>query len=375
MSVSTRIGLVAPLPPQVGGVASVAEWLLGHEKELGCSYSTFNLQRPLAEKRGGRLRLHALPRQLRQLGRFIRWIRRSPTVVHYCVSCSRTGLPRDALYIALLRLNGRRTIAHVHGAYLDFAAKSRWRSPLLRLIGHCTSERVALSPASVEILASIGISSRYILNPLRFEPGEAPPAHGDAGPFRLLFVGAYGRRKGCPELVEALARVRGQGLDARLTIVGKEERKGDDAVVTDKVRAHGLDGAVEFTGVKTASEMPPAYRGADVICLPSRHEGLPMALLEAMAFGLPAVATPVGGIADLVIHGDTGLLVSPGDVDGLAHAIATLAGDTERRRRMGARGRERVFALAGPTTIASEWRELYAALAKTTSASGRQNQP
>jgi glycosyltransferase involved in cell wall biosynthesis len=363
----TPVGLVAPLPPQIGGVASVTEWLLAHEEEIGCSYATFDLKRPLDEEMGGRFRLHSLPRQLRQLGRFLRWIPRSPTVVHYCVSASRTGLPRDALYVGLLRLFGRRTIAHVHGAGLALAAESPFRSRLLRLVGRWTAERVAISPTSGRILASAGILSGCILNPVRFEPEALREPNGDRGPLRLLFVGAYGRRKGCPELVDALAQVRGRGLDVTLRIVGKEDHKGDNEILTGKVRAHGLDGAIEFAGVKAANEMPASYRGADVICLPSRHEGLPMALLEGMAFGLPVVATPVGGITDLVVQGDSGFLVAPGSVDELADAIVTLAGDAELRERMGARGRERVRALAGSAAIVSQWRDLYAALAQTTS--------
>jgi glycosyltransferase involved in cell wall biosynthesis len=347
-------------------VASVAEWLLGHEEEIGCAYVAFDLQRPPSEEMGGRLRLRAVPRQLRQLARFVRWMRRTPLIVHYCLSTSRTGLPRDALYVALLRLFGRQTIAHVHGAALVDAAELRFRSALLRLVGRSTVERVAISPTSARVLEGLGISSRCILNPLRFEPEESAGANAGGRALELLFVGAYGRRKGCPELIDALARARASGLDVRLRIVGKEDHKGEDDALRSRIRAHDLDGAVEFAGVRTASEMPSAYRDADAICLPSRQEGLPMALLEAMAFGLPVLATPVGGIPDLVADGDTGLLVAPGNVEELANAIATLAGDRQLRRQMGERARARVLGLAGSSVIAARWRELYRELALAT---------
>jgi glycosyltransferase involved in cell wall biosynthesis len=362
---STRVGLVAPLPPQVGGVTSVADWLLTHQEEIGCSYSTFDLARPPEAGMGARLHAGAVPRQLRQFGRFIAWGLRAPTLIHYCMSTSQGGLPRDAAYLTVLRLLGKTTIAHVHGAYLPVAAEMGFRSKLLRIVGRVSSERVAISPSAARTLAGLGISSRCILNPLRFAPEEpATATHDGQPPFRLLFAGAYGRRKGCPELIEALGRVRKLGIDARLTIVGNEDQLGDDALVRTRVRSRHLEDSVEFAGVKESAQMPGAYAVGDVFCLPSRHEGLPMAMLEAMAFGLPVIATPVGGVPDLVVHGETGLLVAPGDVEELTEAIATLASDAGLRCRLGSSGRDRVLELASSPIIAAQWRDLYTTLAE-----------
>jgi glycosyltransferase involved in cell wall biosynthesis len=80
-------------------------------------------------------------------------------------------------------------------------------------------------------------------------------------------------------------------------------------------------------------------RRASAFLLPSHAEGLPMGLLEAMAHGLPVITTPVGGIPEVVKDRDTGLLVAPGDVGGLARAIACIARDTALREDMGRRGR------------------------------------
>ena len=85
-----------------------------------------------------------------------------------------------------------------------------------------------------------------------------------------------------------------------------------------------------------------------------------MVVLEGMAFGLPVIATPVVGIGDLVDDGRSGVLVTPGDIAALAHAIRELA-DTDRRGTMGAAARERVRAFADPNAIAAGWREVYAA--------------
>jgi glycosyltransferase involved in cell wall biosynthesis len=357
------VGLVAPLPPQVGGVASVAEWLLDHSEDIGCSYTAFDLERPLFGNEGRNIVL-AVPRQLRQFLSFAKWSRRCPRVVHYCISTSWTGLPRDVLYVAMLRLRRRKTIAHVHGSSAALAASSAPRSVLLRLISRWTSERVALSPTHARIFAGIGVPSRAILNPLRFEPPELRKDH-PVRSFRLLFIGAYGRRKGCLELIEAVSRARQGGHDIHLTIVGKSDPyKGDGLLVENAVRASGLDDIVDFVGVKAAEEMPALYGSADALCLPSWHEGLPMVILEAMAFARPVVATTAGGIPDLVVDGESGFLIEPGDVDGLSDALTTLAREPELRERMGTQARERVLELASRDVIASEWGALYESIAR-----------
>jgi glycosyltransferase involved in cell wall biosynthesis len=358
MQDEARIGLVAPLPPQIGGVASFAEWLLAHEREIGCRYETFDLWKRPDDEVGGRLTPRAVLRQMRLLSRFARWIPRAPRVVHYCLSDSSSGLTRDLVFLTLLRVARRRTLAHVHGFDVEV---SRAQALALRTFGRLTRERVVGSPRAGAMLAGLGVGSRCISNPLRFEPStNGRPSQG--GPLRLLLVGTTGKSKGCPELVEALARLRESGLDATLRIVGREERRGDAESLTTLARARGVHGAVELPGLVVRKYMPAEYERADVVCLPSRREGLPMALLEGMAFGRPVVATSVGGIPDLVEDGVTGLLVAPGDVDGLTAALLELAADPARRKRMGAAARASVAALASADIVAAGWRDLYGEL-------------
>lgn len=358
MNAPPAIGLVAPLPPQVGGIASVAEWLLDHQGEIGCRYVTFDLERSPFEEMGGRFYLRSVPRQLRLLVRFIRWLRRAPRVVHYCVACTRTGLLRDLVFIVVLRLFGKTTIAHIHGSGLVPAAESPFFSRVLRWIGRLTSERVSLAASPAAVIARLGVTSRSILNPLRFEP-NGPPRRTRSPWLRLLFVGTYGERKGCAVLIDALARARQDGVEARLRFVGKEEYRGQEEILRRQVRDLGLTEAVEFAGLMPSERLPSCYQDADVLCLLSFREGLPMALLEAMAFGLPVLATPVGGIPDVVEHERTGLLVEPGDVEGSATAIRELAGDPDRRTAIGNAARQQVRALAGSDVITAEWRRLY----------------
>jgi glycosyltransferase involved in cell wall biosynthesis len=348
------VGLVAPLPPQLGGVASVAEWLLEHEREIGYGYDAFDLWRPPEDEAGGRVRLSAAARQARLLARFLRWLASSPRLVHYSVAVTPTGLTRDLLFLTILRAAGRRTIAHVHVVAEE---SPFWRAGM-RALARITVARVMIAPWAVAALSRLGVSATYVLNPVRVEPPETISRKAN-GRLRILFVGTFGERKGSHELVEALAALKEDGLDAELTFVGREEHRGEEAALRHAARVVGVAAAVTFAGVVPRDALHAFYERADVFCLPSRFEGLPMALLEAMAFAVPVVATPVGGIADVVVEGETGLLVPPGNVAELGAALRTLAGDSTLRTKMGVAGRERVMRLAGGDTIAREWRRVY----------------
>ncbi len=357
-----RIGLVAPLPPQVGGVVRVAEWLLAHAPETGCTYVPFDLWRPPGGAAGGRLTAGAVVSQLRLLARFVAWLPRSPRVVHMCVSCTPTGLARDVAYVALLAACRRRTIAHVHGADLELALGERGRGLGLRAIGRLSAVVVAVSPRPAADLEAAGIRATHVFNPIGIENAGRASSDG-SGPMHLLFVGAYGRRKGIYELMAALARVRQDGHDVRVRVVGPPEFPDEVDRLAEAIRGLGLEDAVALTGPLAADEVAGELLAADVFCLPSHREGLPMAILEAMAVGLPVVVTSVGGIPDVVRDGDSGLVVPPGDVQSLADALAALAADPELRRRLGARASAVVEELAGAPAVSAGWRELYASLA------------
>jgi glycosyltransferase involved in cell wall biosynthesis len=351
------VGLVAPLPPQVGGVAGFAEWLLANEGEIGRRFDTFDLWRPETGEVGGRLSLHAVGIQVRILPRFLRWSRRAPRLVHYSVSHTATGLARDLLFLSILSAGGHQVLGHLHVIPEGSCARAR----ALRALDRLVDRWVTLSPSSVRALARLGIEADWIPNPIRMLPNGHRVSSAD-GPLRLLFVGRYGERKGCSELIAALAKARAGGTEATLRFVGREEYDGEEGVLRNDVEEHELEHAVEFAGVKDGSELAACYAEAQVLCLPSRREGVPLVLLEAMAFGLAVIATPVGGIADYVSHEDNGLLVPPGDVDALAGSIEALAADPGLRARLGEAARRRIDEQAGAETIARRWRETYAEL-------------
>jgi colanic acid/amylovoran biosynthesis glycosyltransferase len=161
-----------------------------------------------------------------------------------------------------------------------------------------------------------------------------------SSPLRLLAVGRLAPEKGHAILIEALAEVARRGLPARLAIVGGGERLQPLQRLAGKL---GVSDRVDFVGQVGQHEIAERYAAADVFCLSSLGEGLPVALMEAMASELPVIAPRIHGIPELVVDGESGILVSPGRPDELADAIAALSGAPQLCGRMGRAGRERVI--------------------------------
>jgi glycosyltransferase involved in cell wall biosynthesis len=146
--------------------------------------------------------------------------------------------------------------------------------------------------------------------------------------------------KGVGEFVAAAGRLRADGVDARFVLVGEPDPDNPGSIAEAQLRAWAASGAVEYWGRR--DDMPEVLRGADVVCLPSYYpEGVPKALIEAAATGLPIVATDIPGCRDIVEHGVTGLLVPYKDVPALMGALREVIENCGFRERAGRAGRER----------------------------------
>ena len=139
-------------------------------------------------------------------------------------------------------------------------------------------------------------------------------------------------------------------------IRGSLDQKG--LALDPVVRELGLSGQVDLLGQRR--DVRELLAGSDVFVLASRSEALPISILEAMAAGVPVVASAVGGVAELVVDGVTGFIVPPGDPDALSDALARLLADSRLRRQMGAAGRARAEALFDLPSLHQAHLELYA---------------
>ena len=151
-------------------------------------------------------------------------------------------------------------------------------------------------------------------------------------PFQLLYVGRLVPVKGLRYLFQAMRLLLEKRISTELKVVGEGfHRPALEALVTES----GLERQVRFVGqIAFGPKLFEAYRRADIFVLPSLSEGIPKTLVEAMAFGVPIVATCVGGIPDVVKNGETGLLVEPRSPQAMVHAMERLIHDTELRKRV-----------------------------------------
>ncbi len=202
-----------------------------------------------------------------------------------------------------------------------------------------------------------------------FAPAATRPANDHVG---LLTVGSLAEKKGHVHLLDAMARLQegASGQSARafsLDIVGDGELRGH---LEARAARLGLGGAVRFHGEVAKGEVAKLMRAADLFVLPSLYENLPCVLIEAMATGLPSVATRVGGVPELV-GPDAGVLVAPGDPAALAAGIgAALEGDFDLAQ-IACRARERYSYDAVGRGWAAIYHELSSSRGRTSSATRR----
>lgn len=159
-------------------------------------------------------------------------------------------------------------------------------------------------------------------------------------PFELICVGRLEPVKGHHILLDAIAKLLAEKRSVRLRIVGSGTLRES---LHQQVTRLGLESAVVFEGVLKHDRVLELYHQADLAVLASFAEGVPVALMESMAMGLPAVTTWVNGIPELVRNGVEGLLVTPADSDEIAAAVGNIMDDPELRLRMGVAARRRIL--------------------------------
>ena len=150
----------------------------------------------------------------------------------------------------------------------------------------------------------------------------------------VLYLGHIGKAKGSYDLICAAQTVLGQGQGVIFDLVGDEQATGDIKQLNTKVADASLEQFIHIQPAVTGMEKVELFRSADIFVYPSYHEGMPMAVIEAMACGLPIIATQVGGLPDLVCAGVNGLLVPAGQPDQLANAIHQLIVNPQLRSSM-----------------------------------------
>ena len=294
------------------------------------------------------IRGFARPQSVLQLLRFARWCRRERiAAVQTCDFYANVfGLLGAYLGGVPVRIGSRREL--VTGKSASQINAQRWAYRFATKV-------VANSPAAFQILETEGIPASKIQV---IANGVEAQAFSERKPREtvreIITVANLRPEKNHETLIAAAGELAQKYPDLRVRIVGDGERRGH---LERFVHARGLSHIVEFLGHR--EDVPALLRQADAYVLPTRSEAFPNGAIEAMAAGLPVVASAVGGLLDLIVTGRTGILVDPGDAAALAAALESLMTNPAAAHALGAEARREVLSRYSFERMVAAFEQLY----------------
>ncbi|HET7067791.1 MAG TPA: glycosyltransferase family 4 protein [Nocardioides sp.] len=343
----SKVLLVGKGYPDRGGIPTFLNTL--REGELGELHEiTFLNVAHSGTPEGGEVTAGNIGRTLRDAVNVFRMAKGQDIVHIHSALAPAVTVGRAGLLALGGRLRGAAVIIHAHGGNIETWLTTRRTRTLMRLAMLPASRVVAVWSAGERTLAGALGRRRVSLidngvDTERFVPGEV-----DHHPPRVLYVGLLTPRKGVLDLIEASRLLRGDGVEHELLLVGGVPDEGPEAAEPVLAAAEGV---ARLLGTRPPEEMPAAYADADVFCLPSWWEAMPLSVLEAMSAGLAVVASDVGDVSRLVTP-ECGAVVPVKDPQQLADALRELLVDQGLRRRCGEASRRRAIAAFSSTATA-----------------------
>lgn len=351
----SRVLLVGKGPPDRGGISAFLQRLLDGPLAREHEVSLLNLTRS-GPPAGGRFTASNVTRTLAD-ARALRRASKDVDVVHvHTALVPLVTLVRAGILVRAGRPRRKRVLLHVHSGLVEIWLHGRARALLARLLLRPCDTVIACSEGSRAALAA-ALGDRVILVDNGVDTEAFTPGPKDReGPPRVLYAGLISPRKGVPDLVRASRLLIERGVDHELVLAGGTPDEGAE----DEREARAEDSpAARWAGPQPHEAMPDLHRSADVFCLPSWWEAMPLSVLEAMSCGVPVVATAVGDVPRVVRPGATGLLVPPREPEALADALEELLTDPAKRREWGGAARRLVERRHSEGVVVDGLRELY----------------
>ncbi|MBM4315492.1 MAG: glycosyltransferase family 4 protein [Deltaproteobacteria bacterium] len=286
----------------------------------------------------------------------------APDIVHLNTSLDQKAFWRDAVYMLVAKLFGKRVVYQIHGG--DLPQQFFGGRPLLTGF----LRQLLRWPDAVVLLASLereayGRFSRFRtlrVIPNAIELDDHPPNYRKefrSETIRLGYIGRLAYNKGIVEAIDALGILRKSGYgQVTLTLAGSGPAEES---LRARVKLLGLEGYVTFSGELFGQQKKSFWRHTDIFVFPTYQEGLPYAVLESLDSGTPMVTTQAGGIRDVITDGVEGIFVEPRDAAGVAAAIQTLMSDRGRMESMSAACVARAREWYGIDRLARQFSELY----------------
>lgn len=338
-----RILVGGHLPPPAGGVGTFYQSLLNSSlpQKVNLRFvQTSTHKRELAKS--GKFSLANLFAAMADCGRFAKAVVQfRPRLAHIATAFG-LSFVKHSVCVLVARMLGSKVLLHPH---CGFEALYTNRGPVwkwyFRQVIRLTNGVITLSREWDKLkLVVPGCPVYFLPNALDLTPyrglhPELRAQRGASSPLRALYLGYLGRDKGSFDLLEAAQEIKRRQIPLTFELIGEDLYPGDVDTLRKQVEVTGLGKTVELLPFVNGAEKMAAFGRADLLVYPSYHEGMPMAVIEAMACGLPIVATRVGGLPDLVSEGVNGLLVEARNPAQLAEALIRLASDPALRHALG----------------------------------------
>lgn len=358
--------VIGPSPDAVGGMASVVSQML----DLGFGRRYRAVFFPITSATGQRETIgQRIARHVRHLGRLRRMIRQTHRPIVHIHTCSGFSFLRSAMDMLIARRHDCPVVLHIHGAKFDafYEAQPAYRRAMIRRCLTHADRVIALSDGWSQKLRSMAPGARLsvIENAVDCPPPVIKPRR--AGPLRFILLARMDTWKGIDDLLSACATLATRTVDFELVLAGPAGTAGDAITLPEKINAMGLGQCVRYVGPVHGREKDTLLREADAYVLSSWNEGLPISLLEAIAYGLPIVATRVGAVPEVIVEGREGLLVPARQQKELAQAMRSMIDNPARRANMSASARRLAQQRFSTDRLRSDLLRLYDSLGCTDS--------
>ena len=340
----------------VSGVSAVAKFIIDNNRK--CHYRHFEMGKKDDEK-GGVVRLLTLVKA------FFDWrreLRNRPTaIVHYNFPLSPRAIFRDSLFIGEAIRRNQTVLVHIHGGlYLTAKRIPVVQGKILKWVFAQDVPFVVLSEMEKEMVTKRFGAKRVTVLPncVELPVNVNVNVNGNGEPLIIGYLGRIEANKGMAELLAACKRLRDEGVNFRMVMAGMEQ--GTEAFVNQFEKALGA--RFKYVGVVSGKAKSDFFNEIDVFAMPTYFEGLPIALLECMSYGVVPVVTPVGSIPQVVTDGKDGILVGVKEVEPLVDAIRRLAADREQTLNMGREAKETIFSHFSPKHYVEQLNQVYESL-------------
>jgi len=334
-----RVLMLGPVPPPLGGMATVLDNLKKSSLSEKCELF---IQHTGKSTSPNRKLMQGILSQMRLILKIQSIIRKNNIQIVHIHTCSGFTYWRDCIHMLVARFMGCRTVLHVHGGFFDQFIESLdpIRKKLFHLFFRMPCAVIVLSENWKNTLSGYAPLSWVVGNGIVI-PEEGRKMDNDRTTF--LFLGNLGKEKGVFDLVEAVSLAKNKGFTGLVKIAGKAAEQGDKNKLTEFIASMDAGEQVCVIGEIIGHKKEDALREADCLVLPSHGEGLPMAILEGMAYALPILATHVGAIPEVVTQGEEGFLFTPKDVESFAAYLVLLDKDCSKRRKMGQKAKDKAI--------------------------------